>query len=202
MSDVAPEAALHGVYEATVVDVRDPEGLGRVRVRLSSRKVAGLERSWARLATLMAGNGRGTWFVPDAGDQVLVAFDAGDPRRPFVVGALWDAAAPPPESMDSAGSNPRRVIATRSGARIAIDDETQRIELADTNGNSIVLEPAGISITAAAKVRVTASTIELSGSMLTVDAGMSRFAGVVGCDTLQANSVVASSYTPGAGNVW
>jgi uncharacterized protein involved in type VI secretion and phage assembly len=189
------DAALYGVYEATVLDVRDPEGLGRVRVRPGALKVSGVEKTWARLATLMAGNGCGTWFVPDVGDEVLVAFEAGDPRRPYVVGALWSSAASPPETMDGAGDNPRRVIATRGGARIAIDDSAQRVEIVDANGNSIVLEPTGISVTAAAKVRITASMIE-------VESGVARFAGVVACDTLQANSVIASSYTPGAGNVW
>jgi phage baseplate assembly protein V len=203
MSEALSDGALYGVYEATVLDVRDPEGLGRVRVRLSARKVPGLERTWARLATLMAGDERGTWFVPDAGDQVLVAFEAGDTRRPYIVGALWSSTASPPESMDAAGSNARRVIRTRSGARIVIDDgAAQRVEIADANGNSIVLEPFGISITASAKVRVNASTIEVDAGMLTVNAGMSRFSGVVGCDTLLANSVIASSYTPGAGNIW
>lgn len=200
MSEVAPEAALYGVHEGTVLDVRDPEGLGRVRLRLTSRKVAGLERSWARLATLMAGDGRGTWFVPDAGDQVLVAFEGGDPRRPYVLGALWNASNPPPETMDTGGTNPRRVIATR-GTRIAIDDDARRVEIRDANGNSIVLEPAGVSITASAKVRVNASTVEVSTAMLNVSAGMSKFSGVVQCETLITNSVISSSYTPGAGNI-
>jgi uncharacterized protein involved in type VI secretion and phage assembly len=189
------DGALYGVYAATVLDVRDPEGLGRVRVRPSSPELRGVEKTWARLATLMAGNGRGTWFVPDAGDEVLVAFEAGDPRYPHVVGALWNSAAKPPETMDAAGDNPRRLIVTRSGARVAIDDTAQRVEIVDANGNSIVLEPAGISVTASAKVRITASTIE-------IDAAMARFAGVVVCETLQATSVVASSYAPGAGNIW
>jgi uncharacterized protein involved in type VI secretion and phage assembly len=120
------EATLYGVHEATVLDVRDPEGLGRVRVRPSSLRLSGVEKAWSRLATLMAGNDRGTWFVPDVGDEVLVAFEAGDPRRPYVVGALWSSTAPPPETMDGAGDNPRRVIATRGGARIAIDDAAGR----------------------------------------------------------------------------
>lgn len=196
------EGTLYGVYAATVVDVRDPEALGRVRVRLTSRKVPGVERAWTRLATLMAGDGRGTWFVPDVGDEVLVAFEAGDPALPYVVGALWNASAKPPESMDAGGDNPRRVIATRSGARIAIDDAAQSVEIADANGNSIRLDPSGIVLQAAAKVRVVASSVEVSAGMLQVDAGMSKFSGVVSCDTLQANSVVASSYTPGAGNLW
>lgn len=205
--DVAKEAqmsetVLHGVYDATVTDVRDPEALGRVRVTLTERKVAGLERTWARLATLMAGDRRGTWFVPDVGDEVLVAFEAGDPRTPYVVGALWNKSAPPPETMDAAGANPRRVIATRGGTRIAVDDAAQRVEIRDAHGNSIVLEPSGVSITASAKLTISAPTVEVSAGALTVNAGMSTFSGVVKSDTLITNSVVASSYTPGAGNIW
>lgn len=196
------ESTLYGVYAAKVVDVRDPEALGRVRLRLTSRKAPGVESAWARVATLMAGDARGTWFVPDVGDEVLVAFEAGDVARPYVVGALWNSSAKPPESMDAAGDNPRRVIATRSGVRIAIDDAAQSIEIADPNGNSIRLDSSGIALTASAKVRVVASLAEVSASMLQVDAGMSKFSGVVSCDTLQATSVIASSYTPGAGNVW
>jgi uncharacterized protein involved in type VI secretion and phage assembly len=196
------ETVLHGVYAAAVTDVLDPEGLGRVRIRLASRKVQGLDRIWARLATLMAGDRRGTWFVPDVGDEVLVAFEAGDPRRPYVVGALWNASAPPPETMDAAGTNPRRVIASKGGTRIAVDDQAQRVEIRDANGNSIVLEPSGVSITASAKLTISAGTVEINTGPMTVNAGMSKFSGVVQSDSLITNSVVASSYTPGAGNIW
>jgi phage baseplate assembly protein V len=193
---------LYGVYAAKVLDVVDPKRLGRVRVRLSARDVAGLDRRWARLATLMAGSGRGSWFVPDVGDEVLVAFEAGDARRPFVVGALWNPSAKPPERMDKAGENARRVIRTKGGHRIALDDGNQKIEITDANGNSIVLDAAGVSITATAKLKIAASTIEIDAGMLTVNAGMSKFSGIVQSDTLITNSVIAASYTPGAGNIW
>jgi uncharacterized protein involved in type VI secretion and phage assembly len=209
--------ALHGVYSAVVKDVSDPEALGRVKVRLSALR----DEPWARLATLMAGNGRGTWFVPDPGDEVLVAFEAGDPRRPYVLGALWNSSDPPPETMDGAGTNPRRVIRTRSGTRIAIDDtpgveelrlelaggervvlRQRRVEVADANGNQITLMPAGVSVTAPVKVSIAAGSAELSAGVLTVNAGLAKFAGVVECTTMRADSVVAASYTPGAGNIW
>jgi hypothetical protein len=159
---------LYGVYAAKVLDVRDPKRLGRVRVRLTAKEVAGLERRWARLATLMAGNG----------------------------------SAKPPERMDGAGKNPRRVLRTKGGHRLALDDGDQKIEITDANGNSIVLDAQGVRIQASAKLRVSASTIEIDAGMLTVNAGMSTFSGVVKCDSLITNSVVSSSYTPGAGNIW
>jgi uncharacterized protein involved in type VI secretion and phage assembly len=209
--------ALNGVYSAVVTDVRDPEALGRVKVRLSALR----NEPWARVATLMAGDARGTWFVPDPGDEVLVAFEAGDPRRAYVLGALWNSSDRPPETMDGAGTNPRRVIRTRSGTRIAIDDTPgdeelrlelaggervvlrhHRVEIADTNGNQVTLTPAGASLTAAARVSVAAGSAELNAGLLTINAGFARFAGVVQCTTLRADSVVASSYTPGVGNIW
>ena len=196
------DASLFGVYPARVVEVLDPEGLGRVRVRLTTAKVAGVDRAWARFATLMAGDQSGTWFVPDVDDEVLVAFEGGDPRSPYVVGALWNASAQPPEAMDAAGANPRRVIATRAGARIAIDDDARSVAVSDSNGNRVLLEPSGITIQAGSKVSVEASTAEVTASSLQVNAGMSTFSGMVKCDTLLTNSVIASSYTPGAGNIW
>ena len=64
------------------------------------------------------------------------------------------------------------------------------------------MEAAGITINAAAKVTINGSTVEVSAGMVTVNAGMSRFSGVVQADTVITNSVVSASYTPGAGNIW
>ena len=69
-------------------------------------------------------------------------------------------------------------------------------------GNVVKLEPAGITVTTPAKLTVQASTVEVTASMVTVNAAMSKFSGVVQADTVITNSVVSSSYTPGAGNVW
>jgi hypothetical protein len=82
-----------------------------------------------------------------------------------------------------------------------LDDASASILIQDSNGNTIRLESSGITIQASAKVVVTASQIELAASMVTIDAGMAKFSGVVKADTLIANSVIASSYTPGAGNI-
>jgi hypothetical protein len=64
------------------------------------------------------------------------------------------------------------------------------------------LESSGVTVTASAKVKISASTMEISAGMLTVNAGMSKFSGVVKADTVITNSVVSASYTPGAGNIW
>jgi uncharacterized protein involved in type VI secretion and phage assembly len=215
----------HGVYPGLVTDIKDPDNQGRVKVRLPwLPDTAGANcELWARLATFMAGNNRGSWFVPDVDDEVLLAFEAGDLRRPYVIGALWNGQDAPPESMDGSGQNYRKVLRSRNGVKVTLDDqdgqETLLLEtpggqkvtlkdgpgevlIEDSNGNSVKLETAGITITASAKVTVNASTVAVSASMVTVDAGLSKFGGVVQADTVICNSIISASYTPGAGNIW
>lgn len=216
---------LYGVFSAQVIDVVDPDQQGRVKIRLpwSPDPASGSYQVWARLAVLMAGNNRGTWFIPDVDDEVVIAFEGGDPRRPIVVGALWNGQDAPPETMDQAGENLKKTIRTRNGVKIVMDDTQGQesvsletpggqkitlsdgpgvIELLDSNGNSVRFESSGITITASAKVTVNAATVEVSAGMVKVDAAMSKFSGVVQADTVITNSVVSASYTPGAGNVW
>jgi uncharacterized protein involved in type VI secretion and phage assembly len=214
---------MYGVYPAVVVDVQDPDGQGRVKIRLPWAPDTGSAsyELWARVAVLMAGRGRGTWFIPEPDDEVLVAFEGGNPRRPYVVGALWNGLDNPPASMDA--NNNKRVIHSRSGIKITLDDTAGQetltletpggqkmtytdappgIEIEDSSGNSIKLEASGITVTASGNVTVNGAMVNVSASLVSVDAGMSKFSGVVKCDTLITNSVVSASYTPGAGNVW
>ena len=215
----------HGVHPALVTDIKDPDNQGRVKIKLPWSPDGGGAACelWARLATFMGGNGRGAWFVPDVDDEVLVAFEAGDARRPYVIGALWNGKDAPPASMDGAGKNDKKVLCSRNGVKLTLDDENgtekliletpggqkitlkdgaNAIEIEDANGNSIKLESAGITINAAAKVTLQASQVSVSASMVTVDAGMSKFSGVVQADTVICNSIISASYTPGAGNIW
>ena len=214
-----------GVHPALVVDIRDPDRQGRVKIRLPWLPDTGSAtcEPWARLATLMAGPDRGSWFVPDVDDEVLVAFEGGDLRRPFVIGMLWNGQDSPPAQMDGAGANNAKVLCSRNGVKVTLDDtdgqETLLLEtpggqkvtlkdgpgavmLEDGNGNSVKLDTAGITVTASAKVTINASQVAISAGMVTVDAGMSKFSGVVQADTVISNSVVSASYTPGAGNIW
>jgi uncharacterized protein involved in type VI secretion and phage assembly len=215
----------YGVYPALVSDIKDPDGQGRVKITLpwSPDTQGGRYEAWARLATLMGGNNRGSWLIPDVNDEVLVVFEGGDPRRPYIIGGLWNGRDKPPESMDGAGNNYRKVIRSRNGVKITLDDtdgqetlilETPAgqkvtlkdgpgsVEIVDSNGNSAKMEASGITVTASAKVTINASTAEISAGMVTVNAGMSKFSGVVQADTVITNSVISASYTPGAGNIW
>ena len=215
-----PPKTIGGVVTGTVVDHNDPLGEGRVMLDLGTK--VDPPRLWARLATLMAGPERGTWFVPDVGDEVLVAFEHGDPNRPVVIGSLWNDDARPPAEIDA--DNGRRSIVTRSGARIMIDDTGGRcvlrletaggrqvtlddgppgnITVADADGSSITIEPGVVEVRSPSKLTLTATTVTISAATVALEAPTVEASGVVKCDTITADNVVASSYTPGTGNVW
>jgi uncharacterized protein involved in type VI secretion and phage assembly len=211
-------------YLAEVVSLDDPDSRARVQIRvLNFDGVDGHDGPiWARVACPFAGDNRGAFLLPDVGDEVFVVFVNADPRLPIIVGGLWNGATTQPETI-SGGRNRRKVIRSKNGVKLTMDDQDgqeqfiaetpagQKITLKDgpgavwiedSNGNSVKLETAGITVTAAAKVTVNASTIEMSAGMVTVNAGLSKFSGVVQADTVISNTVVSSAYTPGAGNIW
>ena len=211
-------ATLSGVYSASVVDNRDPDGLGRVLVRVSAPTDVLAGDLWARVATMMAGRNRGTWFVPEVGDEVLVAFERGDAKEAYVIGALWNAKARPPAESPADvklirsrngitlrirddRNNNALILETPGGQRITLQDNPGSVRVEDANGNSVMLSASGMTVNASAAVTVNASRVEVSAGLLTVNAGMSRFSGVVQCDTMISNSVISASYSPGAGNV-
>lgn len=215
----------YGAYPALVRDVRDPDNQGRVKVALpwSPDSAGASYEAWARVSTMMAGNNQGSWFIPDTNVEVLVIFLGGDPRHPCVIGAFWNGKDTPPQAMDGSGNNNVKKLRSRNGVAITLDDtqgqesltlETpggQKIALTDGpgsiliqdgNGNSIKLDSSGITLTATANVSISASQLEATAGMVNVNAGMSKFSGVVNSDTVITNSVVSASYTPGAGNIW
>ncbi len=215
----------YGIYPALVSDIKDPDNNGRVKITLPWSPDTGSDRYevWARVATLMGGDNRGSWFIPDPNDEVLVAFEDGDPRRPYVLGGLWNGKDRPPESMDGAAQNNKKVLRSRQGVKITLDDSSGQekfiaetpagqkitlsdgpgaVEIVDSNGNSVKLQTTGITVNAAAKVTITASSVEVSASVVTVSAPMSTFSGVVQANTVICSSIVSASYTPGAGNIW
>jgi uncharacterized protein involved in type VI secretion and phage assembly len=147
---------IYGVVTGIVRDIKDPFNQGRVKVDfpwLAEDKEAvtiesGEDRAhsfWARIAMLMAGNKRGTWFIPEVDDEVLVAFEHGDLDRPMVVGTLWNADDTPPESMDGDGKNDVRALHSRSGHKIVLndsDDKPSILIIDKTGDNSIFIDSA------------------------------------------------------------
>jgi len=219
---------LHGgSYLAKVVAVNDPEGLSRVQLRLIS--FDGPEQQdaplWARVAVPFAGNNRGAFFIPDVDDEVLVSFVNGDPRQPIVIGGLWNGNADVPEQLGGNGDRVDRWTFTgKAGTRVAIVEEQPSDatisfttpggvsgELTDAGGGKIefriggttvTYDQQGVTVNTAMNVKVQATQVEISAAMVTVNAGMSRFSGVVQADSIITNSIISASYTPGAGNIW
>jgi phage baseplate assembly protein gpV len=217
---------LHGgTYLARVVAVADPEGFGRVQNQLVGFDGPESQNAdlWARVAVPFGGDNCGGFFIPDVDDEVLVSFVGGDPRQPIVIGGLWSGSAAVPETLGS-GRVDRWTITGKAGTRIAIVEEQPEDatisfttpggvsgELTDSGGGKIeftiggttvTYDNEGVTINTIMNVKVQATTVEISASMVTVNAGMSRFNGVVYADTVITNSVISSSYTPGAGNIW
>ena len=85
-----------GVVRAVVIDVQDPDAAGRIKVKFPSLPNA--FESWAAVSLPLGGNQSGLWALPEVGDEVIVAFEQGDPRHPMVLGSLWDGKRPPTSS--------------------------------------------------------------------------------------------------------
>ncbi len=138
----------YGVVIGIVTNNKDPDKLGRVRVKfpwLSDDH----ESWWARIANPMAGPSRGVYFLPEVDDEVLVAFEHGDVRFPYILGALWNGKDAPPATNDD-GKNNIRVIHSRSGHLIRLDDKDgdEKIEIIDKTGNnSITIKSSDNSMT-------------------------------------------------------
>lgn len=114
-----------------VTDNKDPEKLGRVKVKYPTFTEA--ETSfWCPLVMLGAGKNRGWFFIPEVEDEVLVLFEHGNPNRGIVVGAVWNGKDKPPDK--NPGPNPRRSIKSRQGSKVIFDDEKDLISIEDGGG--------------------------------------------------------------------
>jgi uncharacterized protein involved in type VI secretion and phage assembly len=217
-------AAGMGLHLATVTDLVDPAGQSRVRVKVYAVSGASGQEGelWARVCTLFAGNNRGAFWMPDVGDEVLVGFVMGDARAPIVLGGLWNGSTPAPEALD--GQNNLKVVRSRNGNRILMDDSTgqervlietpggQRITLhdgsaelirvEDGSGNTVTLGPSGMATRVGMEVKITCATVKVEAGYVEVNAPIVKCSGVLKCETLVATSVISASYTPGAGNIW
>lgn len=210
---------VQGVHIGIVTDIVDPDGIYRVKVRVSLIH-EGEEGTWARLGAIYAGDNRGFYSLPEVDDEVLVSFLNNDPRHAVVLGSLYNGRATPPITAATANNEKGFVsrnnlkfifndqqgqesvkIETPGGSSIVIKDGPSSIEVKDANGNTVKLEAAGVTITAAAKITLQGAQVEISAGQLTVSAGMAQFSGVVQAQTVIAPSIVGSSYTPGAGNI-
>ncbi len=158
---------IYGVVVGVVTNNQDTDKLGRVKVKfpwLSDED----ESYWARIATPMAGQDQGICFLPEVDDEVLVAFEHGDVRFPYIIGALWNGKDTLPKEKENDGGNHIRVIKSRSGHVIRLNDEDgkETIEIIDkSKKNSLIFDTANntILITADKDIILSASqgTIKL-----------------------------------------
>jgi len=206
-----------GLYPAVVADLVDPDGRGRIQVRFPAFGTAGESvTAWATLLTPYADDQQGLEVLPEVDSQVVVGFEAGDPSRPYIVGACWNGVRALPEAADAA--NNLRTFKTRSGSQLQFDDTdgAAKVTVSMASGHRIVLDDGAqeltiehsngsrININIAGQVTVTANaTVEVNASAVNVHAPVVNCDGMVQCTTLIASvGVVSPSYTPGAGNVW
>ncbi|PUA39319.1 hypothetical protein C8Z91_07735 [Paenibacillus elgii] len=150
MESLTPK--INGVMVAVVTDNKDPENLARVKLKLPLRE-GETETDWTRIATLMAGKDRGTLFIPEVGDEVLVAFHLGEARQPYVIGTLWNKKDPSPEGKND--KNDVRKFKSRSGHELIFDDndaegkitvKTQKgqiVELLDKESSVTIADASG-----------------------------------------------------------
>lgn len=181
---------IHGVVPAVVTDVNDPEKRCRVKVRfpwLSDTYAT----DWARTVQPSAGRQRGGLFLPEVGDEVLVAFEQGDIRRPYVIGGLYNGVDTPQLGagvVDGAGQVSRRAFVSKKGHELSFCDDPARNGIALTSASKsleVFLDEGGTEIKVTSNGTVTIKgtskvTVESSGSMelkagagITIDGGPS-----------------------------
>lgn len=161
---------INGVVVGLVTNLNDPDNLGRVKVKfpwLIDAERVEIESTWAKISAPTAGqNQKGFYCLPEIEDEVLVAFEHGDPHRPYIVGALWNNKDRPPKPnnevvksgkvvqrifrsrrgheivMDDSEDAPSLLIRTESGHEILLDDTSSspRISLKSNGGHEIVLD--------------------------------------------------------------
>ena len=143
---------------ATVLSNADPEGKGRVRVRMNWQ-TDGMQTSWVRVMTPDGGSSsdvksnRGFVFIPEVGDQVLLGFRHGDPARPYVMGSLFNGTT----GGGGLEGNHMKSLTTRSGHTIKLNDSLSSlgITIKDIKGNSIHIDSVGDDIIINAKRNIT-----------------------------------------------
>jgi uncharacterized protein involved in type VI secretion and phage assembly len=207
-----------GVYPAIVTDIVDEKRLGRVEVRFPFLGTEGDRdvRAWATLCSPYADDEQGLEILPEVGSQVVVAFEAGNLRRPYVLGAAWNGRAALPHQPEQA--NNIRMLRSRADSRLEFDDTAgaEKVSVTMASGHRVVLANAAQELTVqhanGCVVRMTADgsieiqanvALNITATSVTVNAPVSTFNGIVKCTMLKAETLVNSPvYTPGVGNLW
>lgn len=152
---------MNGLALGEVIDIDDPEEMGRVRVTYLALGSDG-ESDWAPVASISAAPDAGAWFMPEVGDTAVVGFLSGNINQPIVVGFIWTGDGKPPGK-----TTKERVFKSRNGHALTLSDEAEDgILIQDANGNKILMNKDGISIETDKALKVKAgstASIEASG---------------------------------------
>jgi uncharacterized protein involved in type VI secretion and phage assembly len=153
---------ISGVAVGEVIDNKDPDGLGRVRLHLPWQD-DGVASGWSRCAMSMAGKDRGLFLLPEIGDEVLVAAEKGDPSHLYVLGVLWNGKNRPPTD-NADGANNIRVLKSRSGHTIRINDDKSapEVEIRLEDGKKVALSKDGITVCDEKNNEITINTSDSS----------------------------------------
>lgn len=206
-----------GVYPAIVTDIVDPSSLGRIQLSFPWLGDDGDGvRAWATLLTPYADDDQGIEILPAVDTQVVVSFEAGDLRRPYILGSCWNGQEALPEA--PAQPNNKRLWKSRAKSLLEFDDTegAAKVTLSMQNGHKLVLDAGGQSVTlshsngsmitfnAGGQIQIQANaTVEITASALNVHCPVATFDGLINCTTVICSAgVVSPSYTPGAGNIW
>jgi uncharacterized protein involved in type VI secretion and phage assembly len=165
---------VNGVAIGTVSNNQDPDGLGRVKVKYPWRE-DGQESDWTRIAVLAAGKDRGTVWLPEVGDEVLLAFDKGNVEHPYVLGSLFNGKDVPPEKNDD-GKNDIKLIKTRSGHKVTFSEKQgqESVKIESQGGRVILLDDtAGSGQIVIDDGSGNKFTLQTAQNSLTIETGLS-----------------------------
>jgi uncharacterized protein involved in type VI secretion and phage assembly len=196
---------VNGVTLGEVTDIDDPEHLARIKVRLRWLS-AQTDTAWARIALPWAGSSRGSYFIPEVGDEVLVAFRHGDLRYPYVIGFLWSSKAEPPEPDPELN---RRGLRSRSGHQLTFDDTdaAQKVTIQTQGGHKIELDDTDGALAVTIQDSSGELIVQLDGTASSIsitsqsgDVSVRAPAGVVSvdADTIELNASGSLSLQAGA----
>jgi uncharacterized protein involved in type VI secretion and phage assembly len=157
---MASDQRYYGVAPAEVVQ-NDGDDEGRVKVKYYWLDGGASISPWIRVSQLYAGAGYGSVFVPEVGDEVLVAFFQGDMRQPYVLGGLYNGKKKPPTAHRD--GRDQKIIRTKAGHQILFDDKEKEITISTATGAKVVLKDSGEITLEAQTVTVKASDIDLGG---------------------------------------
>ena len=166
----------HGVVIGVVTSIVDPDNLGRVMVKFPWYDDQ-TQTMWCRVAYPYAGPGYGFFAVPEKDSEVLVAFDHGDMRIPYILGGLHNGVDKPATYRKEDDVRDEKLLRTRGGHQLLLRDTKSKtlIELTTSGGHKLEMDDAGkkVTLTTAAgeqvvlesgKVTVTAKQVTLNAS--------------------------------------